>query len=95
MATRVPLLSPLGDAAQDGGTTGGGEPEFISTVACAGEYIPGEGGLALAAGQESLQRAAEDGSGNLHIADPGSHHMLKVARAGGISTVACNRVRGF
>ncbi|MDE0627264.1 MAG: SUMF1/EgtB/PvdO family nonheme iron enzyme [Bryobacterales bacterium] len=88
----IPLVAALALALLGPGLA---RPGIISTVAGTGEFVPGDGGLALGAGLESPRGAVVDDAGNLYIADPPSHRVRKVDRAGRITTVAGNGVRGF
>ena len=74
---------------------GARQPGHISTFAGAGKFVPADGGPALRAGLQAPRGVVVDGAGNLYIADPPSHRIRKVDRAGRITTVAGNGVRGL
>ena len=56
---------------------------------------PGDGGPATSAQLSSPTSVAVDGSGNLYIADSGSHRVRKVSPSGIITTVAGTGINGF
>ena len=87
IAMLVLLLFPWGAAAQVGVRTACGQPGFICTVAGTGEPVPGNAGLAFAAGREG-PLGASDGTGNLHIAHRRNYRVHSVDPTGIVATVA-------
>ena len=69
---------------------------IITTVAGGGTSVPGDGGLATAAGLFTPNAVAVDQNGNLFIAEFGGQRVRRVdAVTGKISTVAGTGVAGF